>query len=159
MAADMFAQEKYPVPVRTYEQKFNRAMYIGWYWVAFSAKIAKEDGKDLYEAGRRAGQILSPGWGKPNDFEGLITGWVFNISNNQRAKDSAPVVKENKDGSVTIIADDNSSHDYFPKDGLLSYDDFSVYWKGMIDVIAEYKGATMVMEHQDSLMVYTFRKK
>ena len=55
MTANLFSQEKYPVPGRTYEQKFNRAMYIQWYLLGLSARIAKEDGKNLYETGRRAG--------------------------------------------------------------------------------------------------------
>jgi hypothetical protein len=155
---NLFSQEKYSVPTRTDEQKFNRAMYVGWYWVGLSAKIAKEDGKDLYESGRRAGKIISPTWGKQNDLDGLVNGWIFNCANNKRAKDSAPAVRENADGSVTIITDDNSSHDYFPEGGLIAYDEFLKYWKGILDVIAEYKGATMVMEHQDSVLVYTFRR-
>lgn len=157
--SDKKVSQKYSVPVRTDEQKFNRAQYIGWYWVGLSAKIAKEEGKDLYESGRRAGEIISPNWGKQNDLDGLVNGWVFNCASYQRAKDSAPVVRENQDGSVTIITDDNSSHDYFPEGGLIAYDEFLKYWKGILDVIAEYKGATMVMEHQDSLMIYTFRRK
>jgi hypothetical protein len=69
------------------------------------------------------------------------------------------MVRENQDGSVSIITDDNSSHDYFPEGGLISYDEFLKYWKGIVDVIAEYKGATATIEHQDSLLVFTFKRK
>lgn len=160
MTANLYCQEKYPVPTRTCEQKFNWSNWVGWLWMGYSAKIAKEDGENLYESGRRMGQLVAPTWGKQEaNLDALVKGWVGNCVNFQRAKDSAPEVKENPDGSVSVIADDNSIHDFFMEGGSISYDEFLEYWKGIFDVVADYKGATILIDHQDSLMVYTFRKK
>ena len=49
---------------------------------------------------------------------------------------------------------------YFPDDGsTVGYDEYRECLKGMFEPIADHMGATITMEHNDSLMITTITKK
>ena len=70
------------------------------------------------------------------------------------------IYEENEDGSVIIFSDEKMIKKYFPDDGsTVGYDEYRECLKGMFEPIADHMGATITMEHNDSLMITTITKK
>ena len=154
------AQEKYPVPVRTGDQKHGRTL-SQFYWGQSAAIIfAKEHGVSPYEFGKSMGKLAAQTWGPGNDFERLVKGVIYNWENFRHVSDTVLVIKENEDGSVIIISDEKMIKKYFPDDGShVSYDEYKECFKGMFEPIADHMGATISMEYRDNLMITTITKK
>ena len=160
IAGGLLAQEKYPVPKPTIDQKFNRTLYQYWALTAGAINLAKSNGITPYVYGKSMGKLFVPGWGKP-DFDGVIKSTLMNMEYMRRSKDTPPVAKENQDGSVSIIFDDDTWHDYFAKPMFnVTYDEFLDYFRGLSEVLAsELVQANVTMERKDSILVSTYRRK
>lgn len=160
LTASLHAQEKYPVPVRTGDQKHGRTLFQFYSCIAAGISFAKTHGVTPYEYGKYIGNLFAPSWGPGNDYEAFVKGSVFNIENFRHISDAALIVEENSDGSVSIISNDKMWHKYFPEGkGYASYDEFKECMKGIWEPLANHMGALLSQETKDSLLIYTFRKK
>jgi hypothetical protein len=160
LAGTLLAQEKYPIPVRTADQKHGRTLYQNYWTNAAGIAFAKSRGVTPYEYGIYVGNLAAPTWGPGNDFEALVRGTISNLENFRHISDPPLVVKENEDGSVTIIASDKMIHKYFPEGkSFVSYDEAIQAMTGTMEPIATHMGATVTMETQDSLLVIKMMKK
>jgi hypothetical protein len=160
MAVTLIAQEKYPIPVRTADQKHGRTI-SQFYWVdAAGIAFAKSKGVTPYEYGIYVGNLAAPTWGPGNDFEGFVKGIIYNLENFRHISDAPLVVKENEDGSVCIIANDKMIHKYFPDEkSIISYEEVKESMTGGFEPIATHMGAIITMETKDTLLVLTLKKK
>jgi hypothetical protein len=160
LAGTLLAQEKYQVPFRTADQKHGRTL-SQFYWAdAAGIAFAKSRGVSPYDFGKFCGNLAAPTWGSGNDFEGLVRGIIYNLENFRHISDTPLIVKENEDGSVSIIASDNMIHKYFPEGkSVVSYDEVKEAMKGNMEPIATHMGATITMETQDTLLVIKLMKK
>lgn len=160
LAGTLLAQEKYPIPVRTADQKHGRTL-SQFYWAnAAGIAFAKSLGVTPYDYGKFTGNLAAPTWGPGNDFEGLVRGVISNLENFRNVSDTPLIVKENEDGSVSIIASDKMIHKYFPVGkSVISYDEFKESMKGSMEPIATHMGATITMETKDTLLVFKIMKK
>jgi hypothetical protein len=160
LAGNLLAQEKYPIPVRTADQKHGRTL-SQFYWVdAAGIAFAKSKGVTPYEYGKYVGNLAAPTWGPGNDFEGLVKGIIYNLENFRHISDAPLIVKENEDGSVSITANDKMIHKYFPEGkSVVSYKEIMESMDGSLEPIANHMGAIITMETKDTLLVYTIRKK
>jgi hypothetical protein len=160
LCGNLAAQEKYPIPVRTSDQKHGRALSQFYACMAAGINFAKSHGVTPYEYGKYLGNLFAPSWGAGNDFEGFVKGSIYNLESFRHISDAALVVKENEDGSVSVITNDKMWHRYFPEGkGYASYDEFKDCMKGMYEPLGNHMGATLTQETRDTLLVYTFRKK
>ena len=160
LTASLIAQEKYPVPVRTADQKHGRALFQFYSCLAAGISFAKAHGVTPYEFGKYMGNLYAPSWGAGNDYEAFVKGSIYNFESFRHVTDAALVVEENKDGSVSIIMNDKMWHKYFPEGkGYASYGEFNECMKGLMEPISNHMGATLSKENRDSLLIYTFRKK
>jgi len=160
LTGSLVAQEKYPIPVRTSDQKHNRT--LGQFCVASAAGInfAKAHGVTPFEYGKYIGNLFAPSWGAGNDFDAYVKGSIFNLENFRHVSDAVLTVKENQDGSVSIISNDKMWHKYIP-DGnpYASYNEFLEYMNGLNEPIANHMGATFTTEIKDTLLIFTLKKK
>lgn len=160
MAGSLLAQDKYPIPVRTGDQKHSRMVYQYWSLTAGGINFAITHGVTPYDYGKYMGSLFAPSWGAGNDFEAYIKGMIGNFESMRLTSDPALVVKEDKNGSVSIFTNDKIIHRYFPEGkGYVTYNEFIEYFKGISEPIADYMGAKMLIEIKDTLFVYTMRKK
>lgn len=160
LTASLLAQEKYPVPVRTGDQKHGRTLFQLYSTLAAGISFAKAHGVTPYEYGKYMGNLFAPSWGAGNDYEAFVKGSIFNIENFRHISDAGLIVEENNDGSVSIVTNDKMWHKYFPDgNGYASYDEFSECMKGLWEPLSNHMGATLSQETRDSLLIYTFRKK
>jgi hypothetical protein len=160
LAGNLFAQEKYPVPVLTGDQKHERMLGQYWYLGAAGINFAKTHGVTPYEYGKYVGNLYAPTWGAANDFEGYVRGMIYNFEFMRLNSMADLVVKENEDGSVSIRYEGNFLAALFPEgNGFASYDECVEFMKGMIDRFDDYMGATTTMELQYMLMITTIKKK
>ncbi|MGE5519694.1 MAG: hypothetical protein ACM3VS_07185 [Candidatus Dadabacteria bacterium] len=155
----LLAQEKYPTPTLTPDQKFNRS--VNQYWAITAAAIsqAKVSGISPYNYGKSIGKLFAPTWRNP-DFDGFVKGMLWNFESFRLAQEKPPVAKENADGSVTLMQDDKRMHTYFTNTPFnVSYEEALDYFKGITDVFAsDIIHAKGSFEHQDSILVYNFKK-
>ena len=160
IAGSLIAQEKYPIPVRTADQKHGRTL-SQFYWVnAAGIAFAKSQGVTPYEYGEYCGNLAAPTWGPGNDFEGLVKGIIYNLENFRHVTDTPLIVKENEDGSVSIIASDKMMHRYYPEGkSVVSYEEVKESMKGSFEPIATHMGAKITMETKDTLLVFKVMKK
>ena len=160
MAVNLIAQEKYPVPVRTSDQKLARMAYQYWTLTAAGINFAKTHGVTPYDYGKFMGNLFAPTWGAGNNFEGFIKGMIGNFESMRLISDPAIVVKEDNDGSVRISTNDKIYHRYFPDGkGYATYDEFREYFRGLSEPLADHMGAKVLIEVQDTMMVFTIKKK
>ncbi|HLN54727.1 MAG TPA: hypothetical protein VK207_01975 [Bacteroidales bacterium] len=160
-SAGMFAQDKYPVPVRTVEQKHQNLVFQ-LYIAGFGGGInfAKSHGATPYEYGTYLGKMFAPGWGEPGNFDRLVKGWLVNLEDSRVASDPPLVVKENQSGSVSITASEQMFHNFFP-DGneIVSYTDFLDFLRGIMSEIGDYLGAKVSIDNKDGLLVFNYVRK
>ena len=160
LAGKLNAQEKYPIPVLTGDQKHGRMIGQFWYLCAAGCNFAKAHGVIPYEYGKYIGNLYAPTWGEGNNFEGYVKGMIYNFECLRLSSDSGLVVKENEDGSVSIRLDGNFLKRLFPDgNGFASYDECVEFLKGINDPIADHMGATIKIEFQENLMITTLKKK
>jgi hypothetical protein len=159
LAGSLLAQEKYPVPVLTGDQKHGNMVFQYWVMNAAGISFAKAHGVTPYEYGKYIGNLFAPTWGQGNNFEGYVKGAIYNMSF-LCPSDAGLVVKENEDGSVSIRTDDSIWHKFFPEgQGFASYDEFIEYMRGINEPIADHMGATITIKRQDTQLVFTLKKK
>jgi hypothetical protein len=156
----LLAQEKYPIPVRTSDQKHGRTLSQFCLVSAAGINFAKANGVTPYEYGKYMGNLFAPSWGAGNNFESYVKGTIYNLENFRHVSDALLTVKENQDGSVSIISNEKIWHKYLP-DGnpYASYTEFLEYMKGVNEPIANRMGATIVTEIKDTLLIFTLKKK
>jgi hypothetical protein len=160
MAVTLIAQEKYPIPVRTADQKHGRTL-SQFYWVnAAGIAFAKSQGVTPYEYGKFCGNLAAPTWGPGNDFEGFVRGIIYNLENFRHVTDTPLIIKENEDGSVSIVASDKQMHRFYPEGkSIISYEEVKESMTGSFEPIAAHMGAIITMETKDTLLVFTLKKK
>lgn len=160
-AGTVLAQEKYPAPTPPNpDQKFNSMLYQYWALTAAAINLAKANGISPFEYGKSVGKLFAPTWGL-TDFDKMVKGMMNNFEMMRRKNDSQPVAKENNDGSVSIIADDHTIHDYFTRKPFnITYDEFLQYFSGIFQYIAKdrIQGKTS-FDHQDSLLIFTVKRQ
>jgi len=160
LACSLFAQEKYPIPVRTGDQKHARAMYQYWALNAGGINFAKTHGVTPYDYGKYMGNLFAPSWGAGNNYEAYVRGMIGNWESMRLSSDPVLVVKEEKDGSVIVTTNEITLHRYFPEgNGYSTYNEFIEYFRGIGDPIADHMGAKVKIELIDTLIVFTMRKK
>jgi hypothetical protein len=156
----LLAQGKYPIPPLGSEEKHVRAVSQAWVIAAAGINYAKTKGTTPYEYGKYLGNLFAPSWGQGNDFDTFVRGSIFNFESFRDDTDSPLQIKENSDGSVTIVTADMMWHKYFP-DGspFVSYSEFLELIKGLNEPIADHMGGTVTMESRDGHLMFTYRKK
>jgi hypothetical protein len=160
LAGALLAQEKYPIPVRTADQKHGRTLSQNYWSNAAGIAFAKSRGVTPYEYGIYVGNLAAPTWGPGNDFEGLVRGTINNLENFRHISDPPLIVKENEDGSVTIIASDKMIHKYFPEGkSIVSYDEALQTMNGTMKPVADHMGAIMTIERRDTVLMVKLMKK
>ena len=146
--------------VRSSDQKLRRIVYQYWALTAAGINFAKTHGVTPYDYGKFMGSLFAPSWGAGNNFEAYIKGMIGNFESMRLISDPKIVIKEDTDGSVKISSSDKIFHRYFPEGkGYATYTEFREYFRGMSEPIADHMGATMLIETQDTMMVFTIRKK
>jgi hypothetical protein len=159
-SGSLLAQEKYPIPVRTGDQKHATAIYQLYGFMGAGINFAKAHGVTPYEYGKYLGTIFAPGWGPENNFDSFISGVIMHNELSRRPSDPAILVKENVDGSVSILSNEKIWHRYYgDNNNYASFSEFIEFINGLYQPIAERMGATMKSEVRDTLMVFTFKKK
>jgi hypothetical protein len=160
LACSLLAQEKYPIPVRSGDQKHSRMVYQYWALTAGGINFAKSHGVTPYDYGKYVGNMFAPSWGAGNNFEAYVKGMIANWESMRLATDPGFVVKEEKDGSVIVSANEKILHRYFPEGkGYSTFNEFIEYFRGVGDPIADYMGAKVQLEIKDTLIIFTMRKK
>lgn len=160
ISANLNAQEKYPVPVRTSDQKHARAVGQAWFMIASGVNLAKAQGITPYEYGKTLGKLFAPTWGSGNNFDSYVKGMIFNYESLRNVSDSPLKVIENSDGSVTILMNENNWHKYLPEGNpFASFSEVFECMKGVSDPIADHMGATFTMELKDTLIITTLKSK
>ena len=160
IAGSLIAQEKYPIPVRTADQKHGRTL-SQFYWVnAAGIAFAKSQGVSPYEYGKFCGNLAAPSWGPGNDFDGLVKGFIYNMESFRHVTDAPLIVKENEDGSVSIVISDKQMHRFYPEGkSVVSYEEAKESMKGTFEPVATHMGAIITMETQDTLLVFKVMRK
>jgi hypothetical protein len=161
VAACLFGQQKYVVPVRTVEEKHQNLVFQFWL-AGFGGGInfAKAHGATPYEYGAYLGKKFAPGWGDQGNFDNLVNGWLRNLEDSRVASDPPIVVNENQDGSVSITASERMFRQYFPEGNeIASFTDCLDCMRGIFTEIGGYLGANVNIENRDGLMVFTYLKK
>jgi hypothetical protein len=157
---NLLGQEKYPIPVRTADQKHARTLSQFWVVGAGGINFAKTHGVTPYEYGKYLGNLFAPSWGAGNDFNAFVKGTIYNLENFRHISDAPLVVKENQDGSVSIALNEKIMHKYFPEGNpYTSFDEVFEFMKGVNEPIADHMGAIVKAEVKDSLVIYTLKKK
>jgi hypothetical protein len=160
LVGSLYAQEKYPIPELTSDQKHDRTLGQFWVMTAAGINFAKTHGVTPYEYGRYMGELFAPSWGDGNDFDAFVKGSIYNYENFRHLSDALLTIKENQDGSVNIIMSDKMWHKYLPDGNPYgSYSEFLEFMKGVNEPIANYMGATFKSEIKDTLLIFTFKKK
>jgi hypothetical protein len=159
-AGVLIAQEKYPIPALSSDQKHERAVSQAWVLLASGMNFAKMHGISPFEYGKYLGNLFAPSWGDGNDFDQFVRGSIFNYESFRHVTDAPLQVKENPDGSVTVLTSEQMWHKYFP-DGnpFASYNEFLEMIRGLNEPIANHMGATVTMESKDNQLIFTYRKK
>jgi hypothetical protein len=160
VAAGLLAQEKYPTPTPTADQKFKRAVNQYWSLTAAAINQAKANGITPYDYGKSIGKLYAPTWRNP-DFDGFVKGMLWNFEMFRAPQEKQAVAKENSDGSVTLSMDDKVIHGFFAnKPFNVTYDEVLDYYKGITEVFASdiIQGKTSY-KHQDSVLLYTFKRQ
>jgi hypothetical protein len=156
----LLAQEKFPIPPLGSEEKHIRAVSQAWVMAAAGMNYAKTKGTSPYEYGKYLGNLFAPSWGQGDNFDTYVRGSIFNLESFRDNTDTPLQIKENPDGSVSIVTADRMFHKYFPEGSpFASYSEFLEFIKGLNEPIANYMGGTMTMENRDGLLVFTYRKK
>jgi hypothetical protein len=160
LSLNLFAQEKYPIPVRTSDQKHSRAVSQVWVFIAAGINLSKAQGITPYDYGKSLGKMFAPSWGAGNNFDSYVKGVVFNYESLRNVTDSPIRVIENSDGSVSILQNEKAWHKYLP-DGnpYASFNEVFECMKGANEPIADHMGATFRMELKDTLIVTTLKRK
>jgi len=159
-AYPIMAQEKYPVPVLTSDQKHGGAVGQAWAFAAAGMNFAKTKGVSPYEYGKYIGKLFAPSWGAGDDFDRFVNGAIYNFESFRHVSDTPLKVRDNPDGSVTVFTSEQMWHKYFP-DGnqFASFNDFLEFIKGLNEPIADYMGASVTIENRDGQTIMTFRRK
>ena len=160
LAGALFAQEKYPIPSLSSDQKHGRAVGQAWVIAAAGMNFAKTKGVSPYEYGKYLGTLFAPSWGEGNDFDQFVRGSIYNYESFRHVTDPPLQVKENTDNSVTVVTSEQMWHNYFPEGNpFASYNEFLELVKGLNESIANHMGATVTMENQGNQLIFTFRRK
>jgi hypothetical protein len=158
--SNLSASEKYPVPVFTGDQKHRRTLSQTWSLCAAGINFAKKHGVTPYEYGKYFGKLYAPTWGTGNNFDKLVKGTIYNTENFRHISDPGLAIKENSDGSVSLLTSEKMWHRYFPEESpFASYAQFLEFSKGIYEPIADYMGASVKLETKDSLLIFTYKKK
>ena len=112
LAGVVFGQGKFTVPELSFEQKHNRTNSQFPVLIAAGINFAKTQDVTPYEYGKKIGKLFAPTWDKEAGFDGYVNGVIY-ISESSRTTDDGPIeIKENDDGSVTIIRDQGPMSKY-----------------------------------------------
>jgi hypothetical protein len=155
-----FSQDKYKVIVPSAEEKHSNALFQLYAFMGAGINFAKAQGVSPYEYGKYLGKLFAPTWNPANDFNAMVQGAMYHSELTRRASDPAMQVKENSDGSVTIVSDEKLWRRYFNDNNkMATMDEFLEFIKGVYEPIADRMGATARVELKNGSMVVTLTKK
>lgn len=155
-----FGQEKFTVPERTPEQKYESTLFQYWGVYAAGINFAKSHDVSPYEYGKYIGGIFAPSWNKENGFDGLVNGLIYVLVDFNTNADGQMVIIEKDDGSVSIKYPAVAWKKYFSEDNAFgSFQDVMGCMQGIIEPIADYMGCVVIQEVTEESIIYTINKK
>jgi hypothetical protein len=154
----MLSQEKYPINIPTSDEKHSQAIFQLYGFMGAGINFAESHGVTPYEYGKYLGNLFAPSWS--GNFNGFVEAVIGHNELTRRVSDPSIEVKENSNGSVTIISDEKMWRRYFSDDNkIATMNEFVDYLQGLYEPIADRMGATTKLELKDSSMVFTLMKK
>jgi hypothetical protein len=155
-----FGQEKFTVPDISPSEKHNRTNYQFWVMHAAGINFAKEQGISPYDYGKHIGNLFAPSWNKEAGFEGFVNGLIYNWENFKSDEDGPMTIKENENGSVTIVYPIKAWKKYLPDgNSLASFQESMESLRGIGEPIADYLGCTIILEIGQESILFTIDKK
>jgi len=152
-----FGQGKFTVPELSFEQKHNRTNSQIPVFLAAGINFAKSQDVTPYEYGKELGKLFAPTWDKEAGFDGFVNGMIY-ISESSRTNDDGPImIKENDNGSVTIISPPGVMSKY--GDTYATSEERYQCMNGILEQIADYMGCTFTREYTDQSFKTTIKKK
>ena len=155
----LFAQEKFPVPERTCEQKHNMVMYQSWSMIHASINFAKSQGVSPYEYGKFVGGLFAPSWNPEGGFDAVVATMLNVWESFKTDADGDIVMNEMEDGSVSMDYPRKALEKYISgENSYTSMDEIVEYFQGVLKPIADYMGCTVNLKLTETSMVFTVKK-
>lgn len=158
IVSTLCAQETFVVPSLECAHKHQFMTYQANAMIMASINYAKTSGKTIQDVAAFTGELFAKTWDKNWGFSGLVKGMLHNF------------VCITPDGVVEILAQSgemvkirtNGLFPYLKNNGALfdvSYDEYLLYCKIMIEKICEAMGADFSMEANPDTIIWTISKK
>jgi hypothetical protein len=157
LAGVVFGQGKFTVPELSFEQKHDRTNSQIPVFLAAGINFAKTQDVTPYEYGKKIGKLFAPTWDKEAGFDGYVNGMIYIIESSRTTDDGPIEIKENDDGSVTIIRNQGRMSKY--GDTYATFEERCECMTGIAEQIADYMGCTITREDTKQSSKITIKKK
>jgi hypothetical protein len=150
-------QDKFTVPELSLEQKHNRVNSQIPAFLSAGISFAKTKDVTPYEYGKYVGKLFASTWDKDAGFDGFVNGMIFISESGRSNEDRLIEIKENGDGSVTIIRPPGPMSKY--GNAFATIEERNECMTGVLEQIAKYMGCTISREDTELTSIITIKKK
>ena len=159
-AGFVYGQEKFSVPEFTPEQKHNTILFQFWTMYSAGINFAKSQGISPYEYGKYLGNLFTHYWHAEAGFEGYMRGCLNNWESSRTVDERPLTIKENADGSVSVVYPKHAWKKYMPDDSpIASFEEITSGLRGIGETVANHMGCSFVMEIDKESVIWTIQKK
>ncbi len=155
----VFAQELFPVPTRTCEQKYTTVKYQTYSTLKSAINFAKSQGVSALDFGIYTGNLYAPSWNADIGFEGFVKSSIQTWESFKTELDGQIVITENTDGSVSMNFPKIAMSKYFTGDKpMATFEEAVDYFRGALKPIAAKFNSTVTLTVTETTIVFHFKK-
>lgn len=156
-AVSVTAQETFKVPEISDAAKCAHMVGQANALIVNSINYAKSQGKTVEDIALFTGEQFKTSWNKEAGYNGFVNGMLF-ISTCFFPKAEIGILDQTEKSITYKVVCDLEFLRMFPLLNI-SFDEYLVFWKGVITIVGEYLGAEYMQEFKDSIIYVTIKKK
>jgi hypothetical protein len=156
-AVSVTAQDLFKVPEISDAAKYANMVGQANAFIANSINYAKSQGKTVEDIARFTGEQFKTSWNKEAGYNGFVKGMLY-ISTCFFPKAEIGILDQTETSITYKVISDPEFLRIFPLFNV-SFDEYLVFWKGVIAIVGEYLGAEYMQEFKDNIIYVTIKKK
>ena len=150
-------QELFKVPVIPDAEKWEHMAFQANGLMVNTINYAKSLGKSVNEVAGFTGEQFKTSWDKEAGFNGFVNGLLY-ISTAFWPKSTLEILDQSEtfiQYRINIVPEFLQSFPIYN----VTFDEYFVFWKGVLVVIGEYLGSVYSQELKDNVLYMTIKKK
>ena len=159
LMGSLFAQERFPIPELTYEQKYSRVLAETFGFVSTGINFAKSQGVSPYDYGIYVGNIYASYWNPEIGFEGFVKSFIGSWECMKTDQDGKINITENSDNSVSIEFPKNAMTKFIGRENpIATIEEVVEYFKGILTQITAKFKSSVTIEITDTYLTFNLKE-